>query len=119
MSLVLFALMRGSCGRGTATARRQVYGDFTVYKQSTKLAVKRLILRILNALSERMMSIPISALTIIIPAVLLYYAVKCLSIGRRPKDLPPGPPTIPLLGNIHLVSVLPSLKDGILTDLDK
>jgi hypothetical protein len=24
-------------------------------------------------------------------------------IGRRPKDYPPGPPTLPLLGNLHLI----------------
>jgi hypothetical protein len=24
-------------------------------------------------------------------------------IGRRPKDLPPGPPTLPILGNVHLM----------------
>ncbi|KAH7311321.1 putative cytochrome P450 [Stachybotrys elegans] len=28
---------------------------------------------------------------------------KILQIGRRPDDLPPGPPTIPILGNLHLI----------------
>jgi hypothetical protein len=27
-----------------------------------------------------------------------------LTSGRRPPGLPPGPPTIPLFGNMHLVS---------------
>ncbi|RYC65168.1 hypothetical protein CHU98_g1038 [Xylaria longipes] len=28
---------------------------------------------------------------------------KILQIGRRPTDLPPGPPTVPILGNLHLI----------------
>ncbi|KAI0817856.1 putative cytochrome P450 [Xylaria sp. FL0064] len=28
---------------------------------------------------------------------------KVLQIGRRPIDLPPGPPTVPILGNLHLI----------------
>jgi len=28
---------------------------------------------------------------------------RLLQIGSRPKDYPPGPPTIPILGNLHLM----------------
>ena len=28
-----------------------------------------------------------------------------LNVGSRPKDFPPGPPTVPILGNLHLVGV--------------
>lgn len=35
-------------------------------------------------------------------AAVLFEAIRRLSrIGRRPADFPPGPPTLPILGNIH------------------
>ena len=39
-------------------------------------------------------------------AVLLFVLIFVLRVGSRPKDYPPGPPTLPLLGNLHLVSIL-------------
>lgn len=36
-------------------------------------------------------------------AVILYATFKVLSIGKREKSLPPGPPTLPILGNLHQI----------------
>ncbi|KAI0869338.1 cytochrome P450 [Hypoxylon argillaceum] len=34
-------------------------------------------------------------------SALLFVAVQCRKTGRRPPGYPPGPPTLPVLGNLH------------------
>ncbi|KFY21112.1 hypothetical protein V491_03152 [Pseudogymnoascus sp. VKM F-3775] len=45
-----------------------------------------------------------SSLTLLTSAIVFVISlVRILRIGRRPSNYPPGPPTIPVLGNLHLM----------------
>jgi hypothetical protein len=44
------------------------------------------------------MGLPIYPLILALLSLLAY---RLRNVGRRPADYPPGPPTLPLIGNIH------------------
>lgn len=43
---------------------------------------------------------PVSASIVAVLVLVLWRVSK---IGRRPKNYPPGPPTLPLIGNLHQI----------------
>lgn len=43
----------------------------------------------------------LKVITVAFLGVLIYAIYRLLQVGSRPKDYPPGPPTLPIIGNIH------------------
>lgn len=57
-------------------------------------------------MSKALSGKPLSLSTVTLVAGILIVVIgiyKVLKIGSRDKRLPPGPPTVPILGNLHLI----------------
>ncbi len=47
------------------------------------------------------MELNVTSLAVFTALAIVIFLIK--DIGRRPRDYPPGPPTLPLIGNLHLM----------------
>ncbi|KAI1748991.1 cytochrome P450 [Xylaria castorea] len=45
----------------------------------------------------------IGTISIVVTTLVVVFLYQLSRIGRRPKGMPPGPPTLPLIGNLHLM----------------
>lgn len=61
-----------------------------------------------------MISLLFTLFLLLAASVLLF--LKLAKVGSRPAGYPPGPPTVPLLGNLHLVRRKSTLRCLILID---
>lgn len=50
-------------------------------------------------------------------AAILICCLPLLKVGQRPKGLPPGPPTLPIIGHMHLVCINDSILGTIMLNI--
>lgn len=71
------------------------------YKATWSNDSKQTFSSIMHSISETVVTAPI----ILITCFLLYFHLHLHRVGRRSPDLPPGPPTWPLLGNLPHIPI--------------
>jgi len=82
----------------------------------TNMSTKQEIIATINALLPASIeTFPI--ISTLIGVLVSYGLYRLLSIGSRDKRMPPGPPTLPILGNLHQIPVTGMYKKFVLVNL--
>lgn len=67
-----------------------------------------------HSLQDTLSRIPVSTmLNAFIVMVIIYGLYRISQIGKRDKRMPPGPPTVPILGNLHQIPITGLYKKSV------
>jgi hypothetical protein len=96
------------------TATRQIFIFERIQSLANMSTKQELIARLNVLLPFSMERTPL--VSTVVGVLVVYSLYRLLSIGSRDKRMPPGPPTLPILGNLHQIPITGMYKKSVLLD---